>query len=273
LAVDRDPDAVARGRALATEFGDQFNIVEGRFGDLETHLGENGIDQVDGGLVFDLGLSSYHVDDPARGFSFREDGPLNMLMGGDGPTAADIVNEASEKQLADIIYTYGEERKSRQVAAAIIAARAERPFARTQQLADVVRSVVPRSAKGVDPATRTFQALRIHVNDELGELERVLLAAERLMLAGARLVVVSFHSLEDRIVKRFLGRRARPAARPSRHSPVSLASGSDQPASFRLVQRRAVKPADAEIARNPRARSARLRAAERTTADPWREAA
>ena len=271
-ALDRDAAAVARAADLTAGHVDRFNIIEGRFGDLENLLRAHGVSEVDGGLVFDLGMSSYHIDDPARGFSFREDGPLDMRMGRDGPTAADVVNQASERELADIIYRYGEERRARRVAAAIVAARAERPFTSTGQLASVVRSVVPRTAKGIDPATRSFQALRIHVNDELGELERVLAAAERLMLAGARLVVVSFHSLEDRIVKRFLGRRAKPMPRPSRHSP-DLDTGPPPAPSFRLMQRRAVKPGEDEIAGNPRARSARLRAAERTDAAAWREAA
>lgn len=272
-AVDRDSQAVARASSLTTSHADRFNIIEGRFGDLENLLAGHGITHVDGGLVFDLGISSFHVDDPARGFSFREDGPLDMRMGGDGPTAADIVNQASEAELADIIYRYGEERRARRVAAAIVAARAERPFTGTGQLASVVRSVVPRTRNGVDSATRSFQALRIHVNDELGELERVLGAAERLMLAGARLVVVSFHSLEDRIVKRFLGQRARPAPRASRHSPGAADDDVTRTPSFRLLQRRTVKPTAAEIAGNPRARSAQLRAAERTDAAPWSEAA
>ncbi len=273
LAIDRDPDAVRRAEALAAQSGGRLNVLEGCFGDLERLLAANDIDRIDGGVVLDLGVSSQQLDTPERGFSFQADGPLDMRMGRDGPSAADLVNGAEPSELADILYRYGEERRSRRIAAAIVAARESVPFTRTAQLAEVIRSALPPRHGGSDPATKSFQALRIYVNDELGELRRVLAAAENLLVAGARLVVVSFHSLEDRLVKRFLARRARPAARPSRHSPAAARQSEVQAPSFALLHRRVVKPTAAEVAANPRARSARLRAAERTAAPAWREAA
>jgi 16S rRNA (cytosine1402-N4)-methyltransferase len=273
-AIDRDPRAIARGQSLIEQYGGRLHIVEGQFGEVDRLLGTYGVKELDGGLVLDVGFSSDQMDDPARGFSFRDDGPLDMRMSASGPTAADVVNEASEQELADIIYNYGEERRARRVAAAIVAARAERPLTRTGDLAGVIRAVLPRRRDGIDPATLSFQALRIHVNDELGELERALAAAERLLTAGARLVVVSFESLNDRIVKRFMAARAKPAPRPSRHSPAADQDvGALSKPSFRLVHRRPVRPSAEEIAANPRARSARLRAAERTDAPPMLEAA
>lgn len=273
LAIDRDPDAVRRAEALAKRSGDRLRVVEGCFGDLDHLLAANDIEGIDGGVVLDLGVSSQQLDTPERGFSFQADGPLDMRMGHDGPSAADLVNGAEQSELADILYRYGEERRSRRVAAAIVAARESAPLTRTAQLAEVVRSALPPQHGGSDPATKSFQALRISVNDELGELRRVLAAAERLLVAGARLVVVSFHSLEDRLVKRFLARRARPAAQPSRHSPAAADHSEAQAPSFALLHKRVVKPTAAEVATNPRARSARLRAAERTAAPAWRDAA
>ena len=272
-AIDRDPRALAGGAALADEAAGRLSLVEGRFGDLRRLLAGRGIATVDGGIVFDLGVSSLQLDDEERGFGFRRDGPLDMRFGPDGATAADAVNGAGEAELADIFFRYGEERRARRVAAAIVAARGARPVERTAELAAIVRSVVPRSADGLDPATRCFQALRIYVNDELGELRRALPAAEQVMAAGARLVVVAFHSLEDRLVKRFLARRARPARRGSRHLAPFDGTGAPPPASFRLLRRRAVRPGARERRENPRARSARLRAAERTGAPPFDEAA
>jgi 16S rRNA (cytosine1402-N4)-methyltransferase len=216
------------------------------------------------GILFDLGVSSPQLDDPRRGFSFRADGPLDMRMGSSGSTAADLVNTLPEAALSKLIYVNGEERFSRRVARAIAAARQKAPLTRTTELAELVRAVVP-AGDGIDPATRTFQALRIEVNDELGELERALHAAERLLAAGGRLAIVSFHSLEDRRVKDFLRERSPTAPRGSRHRPDS----PPRPPSFRLLTRKPVTSSAAEIARNPRARSARLRAAERTSAPPW----
>ena len=263
-AIDRDPEAIRRGAALAVQFPGRLHLLQGRFGDMLSLLGGQGVERLDG-LVLDLGVSSFQIDDPGRGFSFRHDGPLDMRMGADGVSAADLVNALDESALADVLYRLGEERLSRRVARAIVQARAEAPIATTARLADIIRGVVPRDRNGIDPATRSFQALRLRVNDELGEVERALDAAAQLLAPGGRLVVVSFHSLEDRIVKRFLLDEAGRAPAPSRHVP-----GPDRPTSprFDLLTPRARRPSDGEIAANPRARSARLRAAIRTHACP-----
>lgn len=271
--IDRDPRALGAAAALKARYGERLTLLPGRFGDMQALLDAIGITAVDG-VALDIGVSSMQIDDPARGFSFRDDGPLDMRMSGEGPNASDIVNSAEEADLADIIYTYGEERLSRAVARAIVKARSEAPITRTAALADIVRAAVrSRTGKGrshetIDPATRTFQALRIYVNDELGELDRGLAAAEALLRPAGRLAVVSFHSLEDRRVKLFLAARSGSSARPSRHSPTLHARGFARGAvpSFRLIGRKAVRPSDEEVARNPRARSARLRAAVRTDA-------
>lgn len=262
--IDRDPDAVARGAELAKRFPGRLTVVGGRYGDLVRILAASGLSKVDG-VALDLGVSSMQIDDAERGFSFREDGPLDMRMEKEGASAADAVNSLPEKALADIIYAYGEERASRRVARAIVEAREIEPIERTRQLAAIVRRVVPKSRDGIDPATRTFQALRIHVNQEMAELDRGLVAAEAALKAGGRLAVVSFHSLEDRRVKTFLRARSEERPRASRHLPEG-ADGAAPAVTFRLLGRRAVVPGDAEIAANPRARSARLRAAERTVA-------
>ena len=268
--IDRDPRAIGAGEALAREYPHRLTLLQGRFGDMAELLAQAGVDAVDG-VTLDLGVSSPQIDDPDRGFSFRFDGPLDMRMGDDGPTAADLVNFLPERELADLIYQLGEERRSRPVAHAIVAARSEARIERTAQLADIVRRVVPRSRDGIDPATRTFQALRLAVNDELGELDRGLIAAERILRPGGRLAVVSFHSLEDRRVKEFLRRRSGRAPAPSRHAPVTGLAGPEP--TFRLIHIKPVTPATAEEAANPRARSARLRTAERTTAPALKEAA
>jgi 16S rRNA (cytosine1402-N4)-methyltransferase len=265
FAIDRDPEAVASGAALARAAGGRLTLIEGSYGDMATLLGTAGIAAV-AGIALDLGPSSPQLDDPARGFSFRGDGPLDMRMARHGTTAADLVNTLPEAALADIIFLYGEERFSRRIARAVLAARAAAPIRRTGELAAIVRKVVPAQPGGIDPATRTFQALRIAVNDELGELERGLAAAERLLAPGGRLVIVSFHSLEDRRVKTFLRQRSAAAPRGSRHLP---AAGGETAASFSLLTKKAVRPGEAELTRNPRARSARLRAAERTAAPPF----
>lgn len=268
-AIDRDPAAADRAAPLADRFDQRLAFVPGCFGDMVDLLGRRGITAVDG-IAFDLGVSSPQIDDPERGFSFRFDGPLDMRMGADGPTAADLVNSMNEGDLARLIFDLGEERRARRVARAIAAARAEAPITRTGQLADLVRAVVPAARDGIDPATRTFQALRMRVNDELGEVDRGLRAAERLLRPGGRLAVVSFHSLEDRRVKVFLRQRSGGDPAPSRHQP---AAGPARTPSFRLVHRNPLKPSAAETATNPRARSARLRVAERTEAQPWEDAA
>jgi 16S rRNA (cytosine1402-N4)-methyltransferase len=262
VALDRDPAAVKRGGALASAYAGRLIVVEGRFGELEQILARLGIARVTG-IALDLGFSSDQMDDPARGFSFRADGPLDMRMSTDGTTAADLVNTLSEAALADLIYIYGEERHSRRVARAIVRAREQAPLERTGELAALIRKVVP-DAGGIDPATRTFQALRMEVNDELGELERALNAAERMLEPGGRLAIVAFHSLEDRKVKDFLRARSGGSG-GSRHRP-SLASPTP---TFAVLTRKPVRPSAEEVARNPRARSARLRAAERTAAPPW----
>jgi 16S rRNA (cytosine1402-N4)-methyltransferase len=262
--IDRDPLAVGIGRDMARDFGGRLTVLSGRFGEMEELLAGVGVEQVDG-IALDLGVSSMQIDDPGRGFSFRADGPLDMRMEGvaGGLTAADVVNRMAERELADIIYAYGEERASRRIARAIVELRDKEPFERTEQLAAMIRRVV-RGAKGdIDPATRTFQALRIYVNEELHELEKGLAAAERLLVAGGRLAVVSFHSLEDRRVKTFLQERSGQGPRPSRHVPMVAA---EREATFRLIERGATKPTEREISENARARSARLRWAERNAA-------
>ncbi|MBP2299482.1 16S rRNA (cytosine(1402)-N(4))-methyltransferase RsmH [Azospirillum picis] len=264
IGIDRDPAAIERGQALSQAYPGRLEVIEGRFGDMDRLLADHGVQAVDG-VALDVGVSSPQIDEPERGFSFRFDGPLDMRMGRSGPTAADVVNHADEAELADIIFHLGEERMARRVARAIVAARRDAPIERTSRLADIVRSVVPKGkGDGIDPATRTFQALRIHVNDELGELRRGLSAAESLLAPGGRLAVVSFHSLEDREVKAFLKERSSPPPSPSRHTPVTAVA--ERPSSFRLLSRKPVDPSEAESRNNPRARSARLRAAERTEA-------
>jgi 16S rRNA (cytosine1402-N4)-methyltransferase len=259
LAIDRDPDALQRGSALVKSARGRLTLVEGRFGDLERLARRNEFTPLDG-IVLDIGVSSMQVDEAARGFSFRLDGPLDMRMDGKGESAADIVNSASETRLADIIFHYGEERRARGVAHAIIEARRKSKITTTRQLADVVARIVRAEPRAPHPATRTFQALRIAVNDELGELARALHAAERALAPGGRLVVITFHSLEDRIVKQFLARRSRRGESGSRHRP----EGAGEEATFTLVSRGPVLPSESEIAANPRARSAKLRSAERT---------
>ena len=253
---------------MAAEYPGRLHLIEGRFGDMDRLLAERNVTLVDG-IALDIGVSSPQLDEAERGFSFRADGPLDMRMGRDGPTAADIVNETDETALADIIWRLGEERKSRRVAHAIVEARKASPISRTLELAEIVRRAVPKSRDGIDPATRTFQALRIHVNDELGELDRALAAAERLLAPGGRLAVVAFHSLEDRRVKAFLRSRAGSSPRVSRHLPVAREEG--RAPTFTLLKTGAIKPSSEETAANPRARSARLRGAERTEAPAWPE--
>ena len=259
-AIDRDPAAIARGAALAARFPGRLHLIQGNFGNMLALLAAAGVSALDG-VVLDLGVSSFQIDDPARGFSFRGDGPLDMRMGGEGPTAADLVNSMAESELIKILFELGEERHARRVARAILTARAEAPITTTGQLAAIIRAVVPGDRSGIDPATRSFQALRIQVNDELGEISRALDQAARLLAPGGRLVVVSFHSLEDRIVKRFMSAASGRDPAPSRHDPRGL---TPRPrAGFRLLTLRALRPRPDETHANPRARSARLRALER----------
>lgn len=265
IAIDRDPEAVRRGRDLAPARCGRLALIEGNFGEMERLLGLATVGPV-AGIALDLGVSSAQLDTAGRGFSFRLDGPLDMRMSGAGQSAADLVATLSEAQLARLIRDFGEERFARRVARAIVTARRQGPICRTLELAKIVRAAVPKTEPGLDAATRTFQALRIAVNDELGELDRGLEAAERLLMPGGRLAVVSFHSLEDRRVKDFLRQRSGTAPRASRFDPVAHETAAP---SFRLLHRRVVRPAAQEIHRNPRARAARLRAAERTAAPPW----
>lgn len=265
IGIDRDPAVRGHAERVAAAHPNRFRLVEGRFGDMTGLLAGIGIEAVDG-IALDIGVSSMQLDEAARGFSFQHDGPLDMRMGDTGETAADIVNSRDEAELADIIYLYGEERRARAVARAIVAARAEKPITRTRELAEIVGRVV-RGTPGVHPATRTFQALRIVVNDELGELKRGLAAAEKLLKPDGRLAVVSFHSLEDRVVKRFLDRRSGKQAGSSRHLPA--AATEQRAPSFTPLHKGALAPGEAETAANPRARSAKLRAAKRTGAPAW----
>ena len=258
IAIDRDPDTKNHAEGLAAEYGDRFSYLSGCFGDMQDLLAT----PVDG-VTLDLGVSSMQLDEAARGFSFMRDGPLDMRMSQDGLSAADLLNEGAPELLSDIIAVYGEERRARAIAKAIIARRASKPMARTGDLVDAVCSVLgtPRFGKA-HPATRTFQALRIYLNDELGELMRGLQAAEQVLKPGGRLAVVTFHSLEDRMVKQFLAPRTGRLGRPSRHFPdVDMARPS-----FTDVAKRHIKAGEAEINANPRARSARLRVALRTDA-------
>lgn len=259
LALDRDPSAIAGGAALAAEAAGRLTLCETTFGDLDSAAERLGFSPLDG-IVLDIGVSSMQIDQPDRGFSFRFDGPLDMRMGSGGTSAADLVNEADETALANIIYHYGEERRSRAVARAIIEARRIEPVTTTRRLAQIVATVVRAEPGGANPATRTFQALRIAVNDELGELVRALHAAERALRPGGRLAVVTFHSLEDRIVKLFLAERSGRTPAGSRHAPVAARPS----ATFRLVAKGPIAPSPREMAENSRARSAKLRVAERT---------
>ncbi len=261
-AIDRDPDAVKGAAPLLDRYPGRLHIVQGRFGDMFELLSARGIDAVQG-VALDLGVSSMQIDQAERGFSFRFEGPLDMRMERAGQSAADLVNALAERPLADLIFTFGEEKKARRIAKAIVAARALAPIGTTQHLAEIVRRAIGPAHDRIDPATRTFQALRIAVNDELGEIDRGLAAAERLLAPGGRMAVVSFHSLEDRRVKQFLRERAGRNPKASRHLPVQSA---DTKPTLRLIAPGGIEPGPEEIRANPRARSARLRIAERTDA-------
>jgi len=274
IAIDRDPSAVAKGLALEKEFPGRFVIVRGTFSQLKDILKISGLSKVDG-FVFDFGVSSDQIDSPERGFSFRFDGPLDMRMSVEGLSAADVVNTYSEQDLADIIYRYGEEKKSRAIARKIVAVRQEEPIRTTSQLVGVVKSVVKGAKDGQNPATLTFQALRIYVNNELVEIDTGLKIAEECLVPGGRLVVVTFHSLEDRLVKQFLkarqgthhgnGKRQPPTS--SRYLP-DLSGANDSVGTFsqgKGVTAKGITPSETEIRLNPRARSARLRTAIRLT--------
>jgi 16S rRNA (cytosine1402-N4)-methyltransferase len=260
IGIDRDRTAILGGFDLVERSGGRLTLVEDKFSNLAAICAAQGFEAVDG-VVMDVGVSSMQLDEAERGFSFRLGGPLDMRMGHDGPTAADVIAKASEADLANIIYIFGEERHSRGVARAIVAARKDAPVTTTRALADIVAKVVWSKPGEIHPATRTFQALRIFVNGELDELHLALAAAEQVLKPGGRLVVVSFHSLEDRIVKNFMVERAK-AGGGSRHLPEVAQTAP----SFQILTKRPVTPDDDEISVNPRARSAKLRAAERTAA-------
>lgn len=259
-ALDRDPDAIARGAALAAAHPGRLHLLHARFGDMVATLAEHGVTMLDG-VVMDLGVSSFQIDQPDRGFSFRADGPLDMRMDRSGPSAADLVRDLPEADLTRILQDFGEERHARRVARAILRERAVAPITTTARLAEIIRRAVPRDPSGLDGATRSFQGLRIAVNDELGEVQRGLAAAIALLAPGGRLVVVSFHSLEDRLVKQAMAQASGRAGAASRHDPASLMPRAVP--DFTLLTPRALRPGDAETHANPRARSARLRGLER----------
>lgn len=263
IAIDRDPDAIVDGQAMVAAYGGLLTLLSGTFSNLDRLAADAGHDRVDG-VTLDIGVSSMQLDQAHRGFAFSLDGPLDMRMQQAGETAAEWIDRASESEIADTLYLYGEERQSRRVARAIVAAR---PIARTGELATVVRKALGyRPGAPKDPATRSFQAIRILINDELGELERGLEAAERVLAPGGRLAIVSFQSLEDRIVKQFLRQRSGGEGSGSRHLPPQAAIGPEP--TFAKVGK-AQRPGEAELARNPRARSATLRTAIRTAAPAW----
>ncbi len=269
LAVDRDPDVFSRAECWAAQYGERLLLIAGEFGQLDMLARQNGAVALDG-IVLDIGVSSMQIDQARRGFSFTQDGPLDMRMSQHGPSAADIVNGAEEKRLADILFQYGEERASRRIARRIVAQRKTAPLTTTAELASLIESCLPRPKPGqVHPATRSFQALRIAVNDELRQLVDGLAAAERALRPGGVLAVVSFHSLEDRIVKRFIQARSGEGARANRFAPeleIELPR-------FEKMNRKAILASEAENASNPRARSAKLRMARRLDAPAGRVAA
>ena len=260
IGIDRDRTAIAGGFELVEQSNGRLTLIEDRFSNLAEVCSAQGVASVDG-VVMDIGVSSMQLDEAGRGFSFRADGPLDMRMGQEGPTAADVIATASEADLANIIYIFGEERHSRSIARAIVAARKQEPITSTRALADLVGKIVRTKPGDIHPATRTFQGLRIFVNGELDELHLALAAAEQMLKPGGRIVVVSFHSLEDRIVKNFFNERAK-ASGGSRHQPEAALAAP----SFSILTKRPVTAQDDEVSANPRARSAKLRAAERTDA-------
>ena len=263
FAFDRDQTAIERASELVETFRGRLTLIHRPFAEMAESLAEIGVDAVDG-VVFDLGVSSMQLDEPERGFSFRHDGPLSMRMDGDKPDAADVVALADEATLKDIFKTYGEERKATRIARAIVAARGDAAIETTASLAGIVERAAPDPKSKIHPATRVFQALRIFVNDEIGQLIEGLAAAERLLRPAGRLVVVAFHSLEDRIVKRFLASRSKTVDGGSRHAPPK----DLPPPTFDLARTKSIAPGEAEVDTNPRARSAKLRVGKRRSASP-----
>ncbi|MBL4802960.1 MAG: 16S rRNA (cytosine(1402)-N(4))-methyltransferase RsmH [Emcibacter sp.] len=271
-AIDRDPSVQATADQLAAEFPGRFHLLPGCFSQMDDLLKAAGVEKVDG-VLLDIGVSSMQFDDAERGFSFQNDGPLSMRMSDEGLSAEDVVNDMAEDDLANVIYQYGEEKKSRRIAKVIVEVRSQGRITRTTQLAGIIEKAIGykryiKGKKQIHPATRTFQALRIYVNDELGELERGLVAAEHILGPGGRLCVVSFHSLEDRIIKKFFKQASGDIPRGSRHlpQPKDRTGQAEQAPAFKMVVRGAVKPSRKEIEKNVRSRSAKLRCASRTDA-------
>lgn len=257
-AIDRDPDAIREGQKLVDAYKGRLHLLHGTFGEMAELVRGEGVDFVDG-VMLDIGVSSMQIDRAERGFSFQKDGALDMRMSQNGLSAADVLNTFGEREIADIIYKYGEERFSRRIAAAVVEQRKTAPFKTTLEFADLIRRTVPHKREDIDPATRSFQALRIYVNDELGQLESGLSAAHDLLKAGGRMAVVSFHSLEDRIVKTFMQEKSGKTANPSRYMPVV----EKQAATLKAITKKPILPTESETKFNPRARSARLRVAEK----------
>lgn len=258
-AIDRDPDAIREGQKLVDAYKGRLHLLHGTFGEMAELVRGEGVDFVDG-VMLDIGVSSMQIDRAERGFSFQKDGALDMRMSQNGLSAADVLNTFGEREIADIIYKYGEERFSRRIAAAVVEQRKTVPFKTTLEFADLIRRTVPHKREDIDPATRSFQALRIYVNDELGQLESGLSAAHNLLKAGGRMAIVSFHSLEDRIVKTFMQEKSGKTANPSRYMPVV----EKQAATLKTITKKPILPTESETKFNPRARSARLRVAEKT---------
>lgn len=258
-AIDRDPDAIREGQKLVDAYKGRLHLLHGTFGEMAELVRGEGVDFVDG-VMLDIGVSSMQIDRAERGFSFQKDGALDMRMSQNGLSAADVLNTFGEREIADIIYKYGEERFSRRIAAAVVEQRKTAPFKTTLEFADLIRRTVPHKREDIDPATRSFQALRIYVNDELGQLESGLSAAHNLLKAGGRMAIVSFHSLEDRIVKTFMQEKSGKIANPSRYMPVV----EKQAATLKTITKKPILPTESETKFNPRARSARLRVAEKT---------
>ena len=257
-AIDRDPDAIREGQKLVDAYKGRLHLLHGTFGEMAELVRGEGVDFVDG-VMLDIGVSSMQIDRAERGFSFQKDGALDMRMSQNGLSAADVLNTFGEREIADIIYKYGEERFSRRIAAAVVEQRKTAPFKTTLEFADLIRRTVPHKREDIDPATRSFQALRIYVNDELGQLESGLSAAHDLLKADGRMAIVSFHSLEDRIVKTFMQEKSGKTANPSRYMPVV----EKQAATLKTITKKPILPTESETKFNPRARSARLRVAEK----------
>lgn len=257
-AIDRDPDAIREGQKLVDAYKGRLHLLHGTFGEMAELVRGESVDFVDG-VMLDIGVSSMQIDRAERGFSFQKDGALDMRMSQNGLSAADVLNTFGERDIADIIYKYGEERFSRRIAAAVVEQRKTAPFKTTLEFADLIRRTVPHKREDIDPATRSFQALRIYVNDELGQLESGLSAAHDLLKAGGRMAIVSFHSLEDRIVKTFMQEKSGKTANPSRYMPVV----EKQAATLKTITKKPILPTESETKFNPRARSARLRVAEK----------